>query len=120
MERIWISAHGTVSSLHYDCSHSALLQRVGRKRMILFPEQALDSLGIYPLGHPLHRRARANLSNSTSLLFRDLWSKWSQEAEVVEVTPGDLLLFPPFWAHYTESLGEGDAGLSISHTFRYW
>lgn len=119
-ERIWISTHGTVSSLHYDASHSALFQRTGCKRMILFPNEALESLGIYPLHHPLHRRARVNLSRKQSVIFEEFWKSWAGEAEVVQINAGDLLLFPPCWAHYTESLSEDEDELCISHTFRYW
>lgn len=118
-ERLWISAHGTVSSLHYDASHSALFQHTGRKRMILFPADALQSLGVYPFGHPLHRRARVNLSRSSSL-FQEFWDKWAHTAEIVTLNPGDLLIFPPLWAHYTESFTLDDCDLSVSHTFRFW
>lgn len=119
-ERVWISTHGTVSSLHYDASHSALFQRAGRKRMVFFPRLALGSLGVYPLGHPLHRRARVDLSNATSPLFHEFWHDWAHQVVDVVVNAGDLLLFPPGWAHYTESLAGHDKELSISHTFRYW
>lgn len=119
-ERLWISTHGTVSSLHYDASHSALFQRAGTKRMILFPGEALQSLGVYPFGHPLHRRARVNLSRSSSSLFQKFWETWAHVAEIVTLNPGDLLIFPPLWAHYTESLTQDDCTLSVSHTFRFW
>lgn len=118
-ERLWISTYGTVSSLHYDASHSALFQRTGRKRMILFPADALQSLGVYPFGHPLHRRVRVNLSRSSSL-FQEFWDTWAHTAEIVTLNPGDLLIFPPLWAHYTESLTQDDCALSVSHTFRFW
>lgn len=118
-ERIWISNHGTVSSLHYDASHSALFQRKGRKRMILFPKEALPLLGVYPLGHPLHRRAGVNLSRSQSYVYMDFWDKCSHTAVEVWMNPGDLLLFPPFWAHYTESITNNAKELCVSHTLRY-
>lgn len=119
-ERLWLSTDGTVSSLHYDASHSALFQRTGKKRMILFPREALPSLGVYPLGHPLHRRARVNLSYSNTPLFEDFWTNWASKAVEVWIEPGDLLLFPPFWAHYTESITTSEKELCCSHIIRYW
>lgn len=119
-ERIWISGHGTVSCLHYDAAKSALLQRAGRKRLIFLPPSAIPDLGIYPLGHPLHRRARVSLSREDSKLFKGFWQTWGRRAQEVVVEPGDLLLFPPMWSHYTESLTCSEHELSISHTFRFW
>lgn len=119
-ERIWISGHGTVSCLHYDAAKSALLQRAGRKRLLFLPPNAIPDLGIYPLGHPLHRRARVSLSREDSKLFKTFWQTWGTRAQEVVVEPGDLLLFPAMWSHYTESLTDSEHELSISHTFRFW
>ncbi|KAI0557364.1 Cupin-like domain containing protein [Gracilaria domingensis] len=117
-ERIWISTHGTVSSLHYDTSHSALLQMCGRKRMLFFPPECMDRLGIYPLGHPLHRRARVRLDHSKSNVFRRFWTECSSFAKEAVVGPGDMIVFPPNWSHYTESIAS-NSELSISRTLRY-
>lgn len=123
LERVWVSTKGSVSALHYDASHSVLVQVCGRKRMIFFPPPMLPMLGIYPLGHPLHRRARLDISEERSFanakLFCDFWAALSSEdpdyvpVEVV-LEPGDACTFPPGWAHYTESLD-----YSVSHTFRF-
>lgn len=118
-ERIWASTHGTISGLHFDASYSGLLQRCGSKRMIFFPPQCLEQMGIYPLGHPLHRRARVNLSRPKSRLFREFWELCADEAGEVVLESGDLVVFPPFWSHYTESLTANNRELSISHTLRY-
>ncbi|PXF50071.1 Hypoxia-inducible factor 1-alpha inhibitor [Gracilariopsis chorda] len=117
-ERIWISAHGTVSSLHYDASYSVLVQRSGKKRMIFFSPECLGELGIYPLGHPLHRRARVNLCRQNSQKFQKFWNSFASSGLEVVLNPGDLVVFPPFWSHYTESLA-GKNELSVSHTLRY-
>lgn len=118
-ERIWVSCHGTVSPLHYDASFSALYQRVGVKRMLFFPPDVLNQLGIYPLGHPLHRRARVDLQRSDSALFGKFWKDGAERCLEAILRPGDLILFPPLWAHYTESRTESEKELSISHTLRY-
>ncbi|CDF33541.1 unnamed protein product [Chondrus crispus] len=118
-ERIWVSTHGTVSGLHYDASYSCLLQRSGMKRMLFFPPACLEHMGIYPLGHPLHRRARVNLARPNSSMFKDFWKSCAHRATEVVLEEGDLVVFPPFWSHYTESLTSNRCELSISHTLRF-
>lgn len=118
-ERMWISTHGSVSGLHFDSSHSALLQRTGSKRMIFFPPECLEYMGIYPLGHPLHRRSRVNLTRPESILFKDFWKVCSSKAIEAVLEEGDLIVFPPFWSHYTESITSKPNELSISHTIRF-
>lgn len=118
-ERVWFSTKGSVSALHYDASHSILIQIIGRKRMLFFPPEALPGIGVYPLGHPLHRRARVNIASDACEANRALFdSFWSSDfcADAVEVIlrPGDVCTFPPGWSHYTESLDQ-----SVSHTFRF-
>jgi Cupin-like domain len=124
LERVWVSTKGCVSALHYDASHSVLVQVHGRKRMLFFPPALLPTLGVYPLGHPLHRRARVDLTEgrcaANAALFREFWAALAADSGgdcgVVEVVlePGDACTFPPGWAHYTESLD-----FSVSHTFRF-
>ena len=47
--RLWVSARGSVSPLHFDSAGSFLCQLRGRKRVILFPPNALDRLYPYPV-----------------------------------------------------------------------
>lgn len=99
-ERVWISTAGTVSALHYDASNSVLIQLVGQKRMLLFPPQSLLEQGIYPLGHPLHRRSRVDLTASrccaNEQLFSNFWQSPAVAKGVVEavLSPGDICTFP--------------------------
>lgn len=118
-ERMWISTHGSVSGMHFDSSHSALLQRTGSKRMLFFAPECLEYLGIYPLGHPLHRRSRVNLTRPESQLFQEFWKVCSSQAIEVILEKGDMVVFPPFWTHYTESIASNPKELSISHTLRF-
>lgn len=118
-ERIWISTHGSVSGLHFDASYSILVQRSGSKRMIFFPPSCLEHMGIYPLGHPLHRRARVCLTRRETAIFECFWEKCASQAAEVILREGDAVVFPPFWAHYTESRSKDRSELSISHTMRY-
>ena len=37
-----------------------------------------------------------------------------QPCSRADIGPGDLLFFPPLWAHYTESVSPGPSGLVVS------
>jgi hypothetical protein len=116
-ERVWVSCAGAVSSLHFDISASLLIQVSGRKRMLLFPPEMINCLGVYPLGHPLHRRSRVDLTKSCQTnfeLFQEFWHRANTCAVEVLLEPGDIFAFPTGWAHYTESLT-----YSVSHSFRW-
>jgi len=90
--RLWLALASSVTPLHFDASWSTLTQvGVGSKRMLLFEPFALKSIGLYPNWHPLRRRGRE---------FPDV------AALEVTIHPGDVLVFPPRWSHYTESLGD--------------
>lgn len=117
-ERRWVSTHGSVSSLHYDTAYSVLLQISGCKRLLFFPPSALPTLRIYPYGHPLHRRASVDLGRPGAMMFGEFWNEFADKAIEACLAPGDLVVFPPLWSHYTESMaGEGE--LCTSHTLRY-
>lgn len=119
-ERWWVCTHGAVSPLHYDAAHSVLVQLCGTKRMVLFPPAALETMGVYPLGHPLHRRAMVDLARPHSALFADFWTKHASNGQEVVLRPGDALLFPAFWAHHTESSANANIdGLCAARTLRF-
>ena len=101
--RLWLALAGSVSPLHFDASWSTLTQiGEGRRRMLLYQPYALRSVGLYPNWHPLRRRGRH---------FPESACAWEAVVE-----PGDVLIFPPRWAHYTESLGDR---VSIAVTQRF-
>jgi Cupin-like domain len=116
-ERVWVSCAGTVSTMHYDASASVLIQVTGCKRLVMFPPQMIEFLGIYPEGHPLHRRSRVDLTctcRANSSMFDHFWRRARQHALEAILEPGDVFVFPTAWAHYTESLT-----YSVSHTIRW-
>lgn len=166
--RMWLSAAGAVSPLHYDHSVSVLAQVHGVKRMLLYPPSTLSRAHLYPNWHPLRRRARVQLDSRMSREeAAAVWPRWigggggggGLHAQIVRgdgavaaaaeeeeeskrdasedtsrrrggnlvageppgaweavLGPGDVLVFPPRWAHYTESLGPN---LSASVTRRF-
>jgi hypothetical protein len=125
LPRLWVSPAGAVSPLHYDKSHSFLVQVTGSKRMLFFSPDQLHRLYCYADTHLLRRRSRVNVSApdvSKFPLFAD-----AAAMEVV-LQPGDVVCFPSYWSHYTQSLGQGQpaaegsglhpVGCSMSITFR--
>jgi hypothetical protein len=59
--RVWISPAGAVSPLHYDTSHSFLVQLAGAKRMLLLDPDQLPCSHPYAGTHLLRRRGRVNV-----------------------------------------------------------
>lgn len=127
--RLWVSPAGAVSPLHYDKSTSFLVQVAGVKRMLFFSPDQLHRLYCYSDTHILRRRSRVNVS-APDLRKHPLFEGAAALEAVLQ--PGDVVCFPSFWAHYTESLGQGQPppvaapdrrlvdpiGCSMSVTFR--
>ena len=111
-QRLWVSPPGAVSPCHYDTSTSFLLQLRGTKRMLFFSPDQLPALAPYPDTHLLRRRARLNL-------IEPQWERYplgryaGLGAREVVLKPGDAIVFPARWAHYTES-----CSTSVSVTVR--
>ena len=105
--RLWLSTPGSVSTLHYDANPSVLFQVQGRKRMLFWPPRELRRLRPYPHRHPLRRRCQLGVE---SALLQ--WEGTKPVHAVLE--PGDAIVFPGYWAHYTESL---DASISLTCRF---
>ena len=161
--RLWLSAAGSVSPLHFDSSASVLAQVAGAKRVLLYPPSALSRAHLYPDWHPLRRRSKVRLDadvasdvakrafprwtgsrfgadvetdeiprgDSTSVATSDATSDTSTYASTSSpakpasppgaweavLGPGDVLVFPPRWAHYAESLGP-ETCASVTRRFK--
>jgi hypothetical protein len=118
--RLWVSARGSISPLHFDSAGSFLCQLRGSKRVVLFPPSALDRLYPYPQGHPLFRRSRVDLYELSPRRAR--WFPAFEEggagpalARQVVLEEGDVLLLPPLWWHHVETTSP----LSVSVGARY-
>ena len=103
--RLWVSAGGSVTPLHYDSSASILVQTRGSKLVKLYPPSpsVFAKMRLFPNRSPNRRRGGVpDLGNDTG-------------AYVVHLCPGDALLFPPRWPHHVETL----TGISVSVTKRF-
>lgn len=109
--RVWISPQGAVSPLHFDCHDSFLIQLRGTKRMLLWSPDQLHRVYPYRNWHILRRRGRVDPAKPNLKKFPKF-----ADAHAVEVVlhPGDVLFFPGYWAHYTES-----CTFSVSITCRF-
>lgn len=109
--RLWISPAGAISPTHYDEPPSFLAQVHGTKRMLLWPPGQLPALYPYPTTSLLRRRAQVDVTNPDLKRFPRFNDTWALEAIL---KPGDVLFFPGYWPHYTES-----QTLSISCSARF-
>ena len=109
--RLWVSAPGTVSPLHFDQQDSYLCQVRGRKRMLLWPDALLPNFEPYPADHPLARRLQTSIlaPPPADLAASERLQSLASPLEAV-LRPGDVLYFPSGWPHHTEALPlEADA-----------
>ncbi len=102
--RLWIGSGSQVVQLHYDMSSNYLCLLAGRKRVTLFPPEALPCL--YPA--PPDRGLAGTPCSLVELLAPDL-ETFPRLVEAlplalsVIVEPGDVLHIPPYWWHHVES-----------------
>lgn len=108
LARVWASRSGVYSPLHYDAQDSYLIQVVGVKRIVLWPESALPHLRPYPDDHPLARRCRVDVLDRPGAR-RDFLARADpagvplvRDAALDAVLrPGDAIWFPSHWPHHT-------------------
>ena len=101
---IWIG-NRTVASTHYDMSNNLACCMVGRRRFTLFPPEQVANL--YP--GPLDPTPGGQVVSMVNLGAPDLdryprYAEALAHAEVAELEPGDVLLYPALWWHNVEAL----------------
>jgi hypothetical protein len=83
--RLWLSAAGSTSPLHFDSSASVLAQVTGTKRMLLYPPSALSRAHLYPDWHPLRRRSKVRLDADVDVDdARRAFPRWTGSRFAVE------------------------------------
>lgn len=119
--RLWVSAPGTVSPLHFDATDSYLCQIQGKKRILLWPAKVLHELDPYPADHVQARRLQVDITGAKAPTDERVLKAASEAIEVI-LEPGDVVFFPAEWAHHTEAVesinNEGLVEPSISIAFR--
>lgn len=101
---IWIG-NRTIASTHYDMSNNLACCLIGRRRFTLFPPEQVANL--YP--GPLEPTPGGQVVSMVDLRAPDLdryprFVEALAHAEVAELEPGDVLLYPALWWHNVEAL----------------
>lgn len=101
---IWIG-NRTVAATHYDMSNNAAVCVAGRRRFTLFPPDQVANL--YP--GPLDPTPGGQVVSMVDLAAPDLdryprFAEALRTAEVAELEPGDVLVYPALWWHNVEAL----------------
>ncbi len=101
---IWIG-NRTVAATHYDLSSNLAVCLVGQRRFTLFPPDQVANL--YP--GPLEPTPGGQVVSMVDLRAPDLdryprFADALDQAQVADLTPGDVLFYPALWWHNVEAL----------------
>ena len=103
---VWLG-NRTTATCHYDDTPNIAVCAVGRRRFTLFPpEQAAN---LYP--GPLEPTPGGQVISMVDLAAPDLarhtrFARAREAAQVAEMEPGDVLVYPAMWWHHVEALAE--------------
>lgn len=103
---IWMG-NRTTAAIHYDMSNNVAACMVGRRRFTLFPPSQIVNLYPGPL-FPTPAGQVVSLVDLNNPDF-DLYPNFKhalEHAEVAELSPGDMLVYPAMWWHQVEALDD--------------
>ncbi|XP_055710272.1 HSPB1-associated protein 1 [Phlebotomus papatasi] len=98
---LWLGSKGAHTPCHYDTyGRNIVIQVYGHKRWILFsPEANLQATRI-----PFEESSVYSSLNFFSPQHLSQFDGISDQAHIVTLNPGDVLIVPPKWWHYVENL----------------
>ena len=103
---IWIG-NQTTAATHYDMSNNAAACMVGHRRFTLFPPDQIENLYPGPI-FPTPAGQVVSMVDLSAPNF-DLYPRFEQalnHAQVAELAPGDMLVYPAMWWHQVEALDD--------------
>lgn len=111
---IWIG-NRTIASAHHDMSNNVACPLVGRRRFTLFPPDQVANL--YP--GPLDPTPAGQVVSMVDFAAPDParfpgFAEALAQAEVAELEPGDVLIYPALWWHHVEALD------AVNVMINYW
>ena len=103
---IWMG-NRTTAATHFDTSNNIAACLVGRRRFTLFPPSQVENL--YP--GPLEPTPGGQVVSMFNLNNPDYESyprakNALENAQIAEINPGDLLVYPALWWHQVEALND--------------
>lgn len=103
---VWLG-NRTVASAHFDFSNNMAVCLVGKRRFTLFPPEQIANLYPGPL-EPTPGGQVVSMVNFDNPDFEahPRFKQAIEAAEVAEIEPGDLLLYPAMWWHQVEALDD--------------
>lgn len=101
---VWIG-NCTTASCHYDYSANIAICAVGRRRFTLFPPD--QGANLYP--GPLEPTPGGQVVSMVDFIAPDFarfprFANALKAAQVAEMAPGDVLVYPAMWWHHVEAL----------------
>jgi len=103
---IWIG-NQTTAATHFDVSNNIAVCMAGRRRFTLFPPEQIQNLYPGPLD-PTPGGQVVSMFNPNKPNFERFPNAKSaiDAAEVAELEPGDVLVYPAMWWHQVEALAD--------------
>lgn len=100
---LWLGGK-TTARAHYDMSNNIAVCLVGRRRFILFPPEQVHNL--YP--GPLAPTPGGQVISMVDIHDPDLeahpkFEAAAETAQIADLEPGDLLIYPALWWHQVEA-----------------
>lgn len=103
---LWMG-NRTTAAIHYDMSHNIAACMVGKRRFTLFPPDQIDNLYPGPL-FPTPAGQVVSMVNLHEPNFEQYphFARALEAAQVAELEPGDLLVYPAMWWHQVDALDD--------------
>jgi len=106
---IWLG-NRTTATCHYDFSNNIAVCAVGRRRFTLFPPDQVANLYPGPL-EPTPGGQVVSMVDFTAPDFARFprFAEALGAAQLAEMEPGDVLVYPAMWWHHVEALSDFNA-----------